>query len=114
MILCALVPIGIFFLCYRTAGFSFNVAATICVVCGTVSMVALLPLTGLIYFGIVKLSRGEFSDNDVTVHSTDSGCSSLIFVVLFLMFFPVFEKAREKAVKRQNPNAIHQQTKPMK
>ena len=113
MVLCALVPLGVFFLCYRTFGLSFNIAATICVVTGIVSMIALLPLTGLIYLGIVKIGRVKL-DNEATVHSTDNGCASLIFVVLFLMLFPVFEKARQNASKHRKANAIHPQAKPMK
>lgn len=111
MVLCALVPLGVFFLCYHTFGFSFNAAAIVCVVTGIVSMVALLPLTAIIHGVFVR--RGKPSDGTF-VHSTDAGCSTLIILVLFLIMFPVFEKAREKANKRHKANAIHQQAKQMR
>ena len=104
-------PLGVFFLAYGVLGWPYNVAAGLCLLAGVVSMFAVIPLTALIYTGIIKLKRGKVHP-DTVVHSTDTGCSSLVFLVLFLMIFPVFEKAKRRSeAQREKYNTTNRKMK---
>ena len=111
MVLCALFPIIFFFLALLVFKWPAEIAAMLCFIIGVASMFVLTPLTGWIYFFIARIRYGEVP-RMTRVHTTDAGCSSLIFVIFFLILFPVVQKAREKAIKRRNSNAIHQREKP--
>ena len=108
MVLCALFPLGAFFL-GLLLGWPYSIAAGVCLLGAIASMFVLTPLTATIYAGITKIRTGQIP-SDIRIHTTDAGCSALVFLVLTLLLFPVFEKARHQsgAGRQQHFSAPHQ------
>jgi len=112
MILCALFPLSVVVLLYSVFRVPFGVAAGGGILSGFISMFAITLLTFKIYSVIAKAKYGKVPE-DAVVHTTDAGCSSIIFVVLVLLLYPVFLNAKQKReanLKKQN--AAHQQLRP--
>ncbi len=112
MVLCALIPLSVVVLLHSVFNLSLGFAAAGGILSSLVSMFAVTPLTFKIYSVIAKAKYGKVPE-DAVVHTTDAGCSSIIFVVLILLLYPVFITAKQKReanLKKQN--AAHQQLKP--
>lgn len=98
MALCGIVPLVIFFLALFVFKLSSPIAAFLCFVSGVASMFVLTPLTALIYLGVARIKYGEVP-NGVRVYTTDAGCSSLAFVIIFLLMFGAMSQIRRETRK---------------
>ena len=104
MVLCAAIPLGITVLLHSVSALPFELAAGGGIAAGFIAMFAVTPLTFKIYSVIAKAKYGVVPQ-DAVVHTTDAGCSSLIFVVFALMLYPAFINAKQKRdaeLKTQN------------
>jgi hypothetical protein len=88
MFLCAVIPLSIFFVLLLCV--SPDVAMIISFLSAFAVMFVGTPLTAWLYRRIIS-KHGTFDENAV-VHTTDAGGSSLIFLFMFFILWPLLEK----------------------
>ena len=111
MLLCSLIPLSVVVLLHSVFSLSLGLAAAGGLLSGFIAIFAVTPLTFKIYSITAKAKYGK-GPEDAVIHTTDAGCSSIIFVVLVLILYPVFINANQKREANfKKKNAAHQQHK---
>jgi hypothetical protein len=85
MALCAVIPLCIFAVLHIFF-LPFGWAATLSIVSAIVIMLVAAPLTFWLY-RFIRSRYGQIQ-NDAVVHTTDAGCSSIVFLIFF--FFALY------------------------